>query len=103
MQPINPRMPPKRLQALILSMFIDQNALQSEPLRHKASNHRGAGEDATNQPEDAPKRLQALILMIFIDQTGLHREPLRPKASNHRGQERMQPISPRMPPIGCKH
>ena len=59
---MSPRMPPKRLQAEILSVFIDQNALQSEPLRRKASNHREAGEDAANQPEDAPKRLQALIL-----------------------------------------
>ena len=80
MQPISPKMPP-----LILSLFMNQNGLQAQPLRHKASNHRGGGEDAANRPEDAPRRLQALILLVFIDQNGLQAQPLRHKASNHRG------------------
>ena len=37
------RMPPKRLLGAILLHFIDQNAVQTEPLRQKASNHRGGG------------------------------------------------------------
>ena len=53
-------------------------------MRPKVSKHRGAGEDAANQPKDAPMRLQALILFIFIDQNRLQAQPLRHKASNHR-------------------
>ena len=69
------------------------------PLRPKASNHRGAREDATDQPEDAPERLQVLILLVFIDQHGLQTEPLRPKTSNHRGGRRGCSQSGR----GCPH
>ena len=64
-----------KLQALILFVFIDQNGLQAQPLRPEVSNHSGAGEDATNQPEDATKRLQSLILSVFINQNGLQGEP----------------------------
>ena len=72
---MSPRMPPKasyhrgaggdaanqpenapRLQALILSICIDQHGLQSEPSRPKPSNHMGAGGNATNDPENAPTR-----------------------------------------------
>ena len=87
---------------MILLSFIDQTGLETEPFRPKASNHRGEGEDAANEPQDAPTRLQELISLSFIDQAGLETEPFRPKASNHRGEERMQPMSPRMPPQGSK-
>ena len=31
------------------------------PLKHEPSTHRGAGDDATDEPEDAPRKLQAPI------------------------------------------
>ena len=36
-----PKDAPMRLQALLLLIVIDQNGLQAQLLRHKASNHRG--------------------------------------------------------------
>ena len=45
------------------------------PLRHKASNHREAREDAIDKPKDAPRKLEALILVAFIDQDNLQPSP----------------------------
>ena len=51
---------PRRLQALILSIFIDQTGLQREPLMPKASNHRGAGEESANRSPDPTPEAQCL-------------------------------------------
>ena len=76
MQPISPRMLPHEAASTDCVDFyrskrspspaLEAQGLQPQwgrraPLRPKASNHRGAGEDAANRPEDAPKRLQASI------------------------------------------
>ena len=93
-----------RLLGAILFGLIDKML----PLRPKASNHMGAGEDAPRMlkeqfyrflsimlplrpkisnhrgaREDATRRLLGAILLVLIDKM----LPLKPKASSHRGEE----------------
>ena len=44
----------QELASLILLVFIDQDGFEAKPLKTKPSNHRGAGEDATDGSEETP-------------------------------------------------
>ena len=80
MQPMSPRMPPRRL---------------------RASSHRVGGgccRRAGGLPQATPSNEHVgLLLLCFNKQNGFETEPVKTKLSNHRGQERMHPMSPRRP------
>ena len=103
---MSPRMPLRWLQALVLVLLIWQNCIHAKPLMPMPSNHRRAGEDVTDDLQDAPRKLQTLIFcflpikMIYKQSprgtgpptTDRQERALKPKASNHRkGREKGTP------------